>query len=107
MSQTAGFAAGSWIVRQAAKRNGEETRMPKDYFHSPQWQRLIQRTCPDYDCNNQVCLASSSRMIPGRKQQIRYCATDDYDNCPIYLCKALRSSAPQGLDRDTLVDSGK
>jgi hypothetical protein len=46
-------------------------------------------------------------MIPGRKQQIRYCATDDYDNCPIYLCKALRSSAPQGLDRDTLVDSGK
>jgi hypothetical protein len=71
--------------------------MLKDYFHSPQWQRLIQRTCPDYDCNNQVCLASSSRMIPGRKQQIRYCATDDYDNCPIYLCKALRSSAPQGL----------
>jgi hypothetical protein len=46
-------------------------------------------------------------MIPDSKDRVRYCTTDDYDNCPIYLCKALRSSVPQGLDRETLVDSGK
>ena len=42
-----------------------------------------------------------------RRQQMRYCATCDYDNCPIYLGKALRSSRPQGLDRESIVNSGK
>jgi hypothetical protein len=63
--------------------------------------------CPDYDCSGQTCQAAIGRVFPCRRQQMRYCATDDYDNCPIYLCKALRSSRTQGLDREALVDSGK
>lgn len=76
-------------------------------FDSPRWQRLIQASCADYDLGKRICLASYSSMIPDSRDRLRYCTTDDYDNCPIYLCKALRSSVPQGLDRDTLVDSGK
>ena len=63
--------------------------------------------CPDYAACKQVCLASTGQIVPSRRQQMSYCATDDYDNCPIYLCKALRSSRSQGLDRDTLINSGK
>jgi hypothetical protein len=67
----------------------------------------IERECPDYDCNKQMCLAATSPLMPSRQQQMRYCATCDYDNCPIYLGKALRRSRTQGLDRDSLRDSGK
>lgn len=63
--------------------------------------------CPEYVRCKQICLASTRQMVPGRRQQMRYCATDDYDNCPLYLCKALRSSRSHGFDRDTLIDSGK
>jgi hypothetical protein len=63
--------------------------------------------CPDYDRYRQTCLAATGRLVPSRRQQMRYCATCDYDNCPIYLGKALRSCRPQGTDRDSLYDSGK
>ncbi len=69
--------------------------------------RMILCGCPDYDACKQFCLASTGQIVPSRRQQMSYCATDDYDNCPIYLGKALRSSRSQGLDRDTLVNSGK
>lgn len=67
----------------------------------------IERECPEYDCIKQVCLAATGFMVPSRGQQMRYCATCDYDSCPIYLGKALRSSRSQGLDRDSILDSGK
>ena len=67
----------------------------------------IERECPDYDCRKQMCLAATNPLMPSRGQQMRYCATCDYDNCPIYLGKALRSSRPQGMDRESLVNSGK
>lgn len=70
-------------------------------------QQLIHKACPDYDCHRQLCLASTGHLIPGRKQLLSYCASDDYDNCPIYLCKALRSAAAHGLDRENTFDSGK
>jgi hypothetical protein len=62
------------------------------------------RGCPDYDACKQLCLAANGRIVPGRRQKMTYCATDDYDNCPIYLGKALRSSRSQGLDRQTRCD---
>jgi len=65
------------------------------------------RQCPDYDCSKQMCRAATGCFIPGRRHQMSYCATCDYDNCPIYLGKALRSSRPKGLDRDSLIYSGK
>lgn len=67
----------------------------------------IANGCPDYDHCKQVCLAATGHLLPSRRQQMRYCATCDYDNCPIYLGKALRSSRTQGLARDSLCDSGK
>lgn len=67
----------------------------------------IERECPDYDCNKQLCRAATGPLMPSRQQQMRYCATCDYDNCPVYLGKALRSSRSQGLDRDSLLFSGK
>ena len=71
------------------------------------WQIMIDRECPEYDCNRQVCKAAIGNMVPSRRQQMRYCGTCDYDSCPIYLGKALRTSRTQGLDRDSIVDSGK
>jgi hypothetical protein len=68
---------------------------------------IIERECPYYDCSKQVCLAATGHIVPSRHQQMRYCATCDYDNCPIYLGKALRSSRTQNLDRDSILDSGK
>lgn len=68
---------------------------------------LLHCACPDYDGARQVCLAATTQLIPGRKQQMAYCASDDYDNCPVYLGKALRSSRTQGSVRDSLLDSGK
>ncbi len=70
-------------------------------------QIIIERDCPEYDCHRQVCRAAIGNMVPSRRQQMRYCGTCDYDNCPIYLSKALRSSQKQGLDRDSLIESGK
>lgn len=63
--------------------------------------------CPDYACGRQRCEASTGQIVPNRFQQKRYCATEDYDNRPISLCKALRSSRSRGFARDTLTDSGK
>ena len=85
----------------------EMKEMNRKHDKTAQSEKLVHCECPDYDRNKQVCLASTSLMIPSRTQQMNYCATDDYDNCPIYLCKALRSSRPQGLDRDSLVGCGK
>jgi hypothetical protein len=73
----------------------------------PPTQKIAFYGCPDYDLCKQVCLASTGQIVPSRRHQMSYCATDDYDNCPIYLGKALRSSRSQGLDRDTLINSGK
>ena len=68
---------------------------------------IIERECPYYDCSKQVCLAATGHIVPSRRLQMRYCATCEYDNCPIYLGKALRSSRTQNLDRDSILDSGK
>ena len=73
---------------------------------SDQWV-VIERVCPDYDCNKQRCLAARDLLAPNFRQQMSYCLTCDYDNCPIYLAKALRSSRTQCLVRDSIVDSGK
>lgn len=70
-------------------------------------QKKIHRQWPDYDCSKQPWMASTWQTIPNQRQQWHYCATDDYDNCPIYLCCALRSSRSLGLDRENLLASGK
>ena len=73
----------------------------------PLAQRIVEKECLDYDCEREACMATTGPMVRNRRQQIGYCLTNDYDNCPIYLGKALRSSFSQGLARESLVDSGK
>ena len=81
-------------------RVAEHLREPEETFAGI-------RECPEYEGSRRACKAATSFLVPSRRQQMRYCKTCDYDNCPIYLGKALRSSCSQGLARDSLVDSGK
>ncbi|MEW6587277.1 MAG: hypothetical protein AB1442_16920 [Nitrospirota bacterium] len=48
---------------------------------------------PESDCpykGNAVCTASLSSMAIDAYQTERWCGTDDYDACPIFLAKVLR-----------------
>ncbi|MCA1797237.1 MAG: hypothetical protein ABR516_05285 [Desulfuromonadaceae bacterium] len=63
--------------------------------------------CPDYDSATQACRIGISQEVPSERQRSIYCNTDDYDNCPIYLCNALRQSRGYGLDRENLRINGK
>ncbi|MGM0415710.1 MAG: hypothetical protein ACQEQK_02050 [Thermodesulfobacteriota bacterium] len=63
--------------------------------------------CPDYDPDTQMCKIATSREVPSERQRSIYCNSDDYDNCPIYLCNALRQSRGYGLDREDLLVNGK
>lgn len=81
--------------------------MKSESHHCAKSQTLISRACPEYNCDKQICQASIRQMIPSRHLQMRYCANDYYDNCPLYLSKALRSCRTQGLDRDSILLSGK
>lgn len=50
------------------------------------------------DCG--FCKAALLRFMPDSRQLYHYCYSDDYDDCPVFLAKALRSSAPAGHLRD-------
>ena len=63
--------------------------------------------CPDFDPAQQLCSVSFSRQQPSARSKMLYCTTDDYDNCPIYLCNALRSSSRGGINRENLAATGK
>ena len=63
--------------------------------------------CPDYDCVRKSCRASTRLTFPTYRQWTSYCTGDDYDDCPVYLGYALRSSRSCGLDRENLLVSGK
>ncbi len=76
------------------------------YLRKQEEKFVVAGGCPEYGGPGQACKAATSLLLPGRRQQVRYCRTCDYDNCPIYLGKALRSSCSQGLARESLVDSG-
>jgi hypothetical protein len=63
--------------------------------------------CPDYAANTRTCMIATSKEIPSERQRSIYCNSDDYDNCPIYLCNALRQSRTYGLERENLRVNGK
>ena len=44
--------------------------------------------CPFNDAS--VCAASFSSMAIDNQKRARYCSTDNYDNCPLFLAKILR-----------------
>jgi len=44
--------------------------------------------CPFNDSS--ICAASFSAMAIDNQKRARYCSTDNYDNCPLFLAKILR-----------------
>jgi hypothetical protein len=52
--------------------------------------RFVETSCP-YD-GNTTCRASLTAMAIDEHQRQRWCATDDYDSCPMFLSKVLRRS---------------
>ncbi len=50
----------------------------------------LQSGCP-YDCSvSNICAASASAMAISASSRRKYCSTDNYDNCPVFLAKILR-----------------
>jgi len=52
--------------------------------------RFLETVCPYY--GNATCRASLTSMAIDEHQRQRWCATDDYDSCPMFLSKVLRRS---------------
>lgn len=77
------------------------------YLREQEEKFVVANDCPKHDSSAQVGKAATSFHAPNRQQQMRYCGTSDYGNCPVYLGQALRSSCSQGFARESLIDSGK
>jgi hypothetical protein len=45
--------------------------------------------CPYGDCDTAVCTASCFAMTIDSRTRGKYCANEDYDDCPIFLVKGL------------------
>lgn len=45
--------------------------------------------CPYGDCRTAVCTASCFAMNIDGRTRSKYCDSDDYDDCPIFLVKGL------------------
>jgi hypothetical protein len=49
-------------------------------------------SCPFFEASNQDCQVSCVTTRTTATQQLCYCETEDYDNCPLFLCQVLRNS---------------
>ena len=45
--------------------------------------------CSYYDAGTTVCTASCSSMLVDDRTKAKYCANEDYDDCPIFLVKRI------------------
>jgi hypothetical protein len=54
------------------------------------WSSAAFDACPFGETETNICLASLSSMVIGASNRQVYCATDNYDNCPIFLARILR-----------------
>jgi hypothetical protein len=52
--------------------------------------RADETTCPYNGIN--VCIASFSSISIDNRKKEDFCATDNYDTCPLFLSKVLRRS---------------
>jgi hypothetical protein len=46
--------------------------------------------CPYCDTEAEICNASCSALEVDERMRIKYCANEDYDDCPIFLVKKLQ-----------------
>ncbi|HBH61239.1 MAG TPA: hypothetical protein DDX85_05765 [Nitrospiraceae bacterium] len=51
---------------------------------------VTEASCPYGDIISDVCRASISSMKLGLIAGLKYCASEDYDGCPIFLAKIIR-----------------
>jgi len=49
----------------------------------------LELQCPYFDASD-VCNASLSSLLPSPTMRENFCNSEDYDDCPIFLAKALR-----------------
>jgi hypothetical protein len=52
---------------------------------------VTEASCPYGDLIADVCRASISSMKLGLIGCLKYCTSEDYDGCPIFLAKILRN----------------
>jgi hypothetical protein len=64
------------------------TNSAKDFIPG----QLIQ-SCPFFEASGQNLKGSCTGTTA--TQQLTYCETEDYDNCPLFLSRLLRSSRPK------------
>ncbi|MDT8442105.1 MAG: hypothetical protein RQ723_10635 [Desulfuromonadales bacterium] len=63
--------------------------------------------CPFYQPGSHNCQAASHLWPLDTFERAGLCASDDYDDCPLFLCQALRSSRSLGPVRESLLLDGK
>ncbi len=55
----------------------------------------LTQSCPFLKASDQNCSASCVCTSITAAQQLSYCETEDYDNCPLFLSRLLRNSRPK------------
>jgi hypothetical protein len=63
--------------------------------------------CPFYNRPQAECRAAAQLHKPDRLCILIYCRSEDYDDCPLFLCRALRSSEIKGRMHDPELLNGK
>ena len=63
--------------------------------------------CPFYNRHQTECRAAAQLHEPNNRYIVSYCSSEDYDDCPLFLCRALRSSEIKGRMHDPELLSGK
>ncbi|WP_027715530.1 hypothetical protein [Desulfuromonas sp. TF] len=56
-------------------------------------------TCPFCRPDRRLCLASNSGLVPDLQRKIKYCLSEDFDNCPFFLFRCLRTSPAKNYSR--------
>jgi hypothetical protein len=57
--------------------------------------QLMTDVCPFHNDADGHCRAAFSGLTVDRQFRNLRCSTEDYDGCPLFLARALRSSRPQ------------
>lgn len=57
--------------------------------------------CPYFDGGADVCRASLSALVVDRRRHSGYCASEDHDDCAIFLAKMLRANPPLAFSLQT------
>ncbi len=55
--------------------------------------------CPHASTTEHVCMASFSAMRLDDQRKTRYCQSDEFDCCPLYLSRQLRHSRSRSYVR--------